>query len=113
MSINAFKYYLGIVPGGYSCKKCGVQGCKLWRESHTYNIPVAPMCCDCISNLKKVDINQINNNGQVPFHLAGMWIDQFGGCVPAVPSEDGSGFYGYGSIPQAGANWWYNLPNRI
>lgn len=36
--------------------------------------------------------------------------DQIGWMVPAVPTEDGTSFWGYTSVPQAGCVWWANLP---
>lgn len=32
--------------------------------------------------------------------------------VPASPTEDGSGFYGYTSVPENICKWWENLPTR-
>jgi hypothetical protein len=33
-----------------------------------------------------------------------------GSMAPAIPTEDGSTFWGYSSVPEDGCNWWYALP---
>lgn len=38
--------------------------------------------------------------------------DQIGLFVPAVPLEDGRGYWGYSSVPTEGCQWWKNLPTR-
>lgn len=42
----------------------------------------------------------------------GMQTDTIGWRVPAVPTEDGTAFYGYTSVPADGCEWWRRLPTR-
>ena len=37
---------------------------------------------------------------------------QIGWYVPAIPDEEGLGYWGYTSVPQEGIDWWQALPTR-
>lgn len=46
-----------------------------------------------------------------PTGAGGQFTCKIGMLVPAVPSEDGYGWWGLGYIPNSGARWCLNLPN--
>lgn len=83
------------VPKTYKCSKCGIRGVKLWRPYNSFNIELLCAACAEIDQKKKVDLEK---------------SDQIGWFIPAVPSEDGVGYWGYTSVPQAGVDWWKKLP---
>lgn len=39
--------------------------------------------------------------------------DSIGFRLPAIPDEEGVGYWGYSSVPQVGVNWWKRLPLRV
>src|SRR5574338_384824 len=81
-------------PPDYKCHACGVHGVRLWREYQT----CAPrlLCRSC---------------AQVDQKCEHRWSkgDQIGWYVPAVPDEEGVGYWGYTSVPIEGCRWWYRL----
>jgi hypothetical protein len=114
VTTNQFKYSLGIVPGGYQCGTCKKRGCKLWREYNTFLNHQALYCCDYAGKNQKKDISQIDERGKIPDpDLGGYGSDQIGWLVPAVPTQDGTTYWGYTSVPQDGCDWWYGLPTRV
>lgn len=70
------------VPDSYHCGKCGALGVRLWRQSHTFADSVQLRCSAC----KAED------------------------DVPAVPTPDGSTYWGCSSVPSGGDAWWRALP---
>lgn len=120
---NSFSYSDTITPKGYECGTCGKSGCKLWREYQTFLDQQSLSCCDCAGKSQKKDVSTIDEEGCIlcePFLDAnGREIgsryrcDQIGWRVPAIPTEDGSTYWGYSSVPQKGVNWWKRLPARV
>lgn len=100
------KYSAPGVPRAYKCGKCGATGCKLWREYQT----VAPklLCAPCAAANQNRDISGIDGRGAMP---DGSRRDRsIGWYVPAIPDEEGVGYWGYTSVPQIGIEWWERLP---
>jgi hypothetical protein len=59
-----------------------------------------------------VDISEIDDDGKIPFEKR--WrTDSIGWYVPAVPDEEGVGYWGYGSVPPEGVAWWRGLPTLL
>lgn len=101
-------YSSGKTPKKYKCAKCKVTGVKLWREYQTFSPQL--LCADCaVKDQKKNYV--VNADGKVEDEH-GDRSDQIGWYVPAVPDEEGAGYWGYTSVPQEGVNWWKQLPTR-
>ena len=83
--------------GGYTCAKCGAKGVKLWRDYQTCLDSQTLTCRSC----------SLAKSGKNADDLRG---DQIGWLVPAVPTADGSTFWGYSSVPSAAVKWWRALP---
>ena len=99
-------YASGKTPEEYKCHGCGKTGVKLWREYQ--RIKPKLLCAECAAEDQKEDISKINLDGSREIKI-GM-TDTIGWYVPAVPDEEGLGFWGYTSVPDAGVNWWKHLP---
>lgn len=84
----------------YKCAICGIDGVRLWRDYNTCANAVDLRCVVCAAKLDK--------KLEGPFVFADG--DQLGGLVPAVPTEDGSTFWGYSSVDGEGVLWWNALP---
>lgn len=104
------------VPADYVCENCGGTNCKLWREYQTFCPSL--MCATCAAVLQGKDISGMDADGLYPsvMEINGEDVDmgrsdQIGWMVPAVPDEEGAGYWGYTSVPQAGCDWWKNLPS--
>lgn len=108
---NAFSYSNPVIPNGYKCGTCGKSGCKLWREYQTFLDQQTLECCDCAGKGQDKDVSTIDADGRRESDICGR-TDQIGWRIPAVPTEDGSTYWGYSSVPQAGVNWWRSLPTR-
>ena len=92
-------------PRDYKCSKCGATGVKLWRTKYQTTL----LCADCAAKEEGEDISTLDSNGK---HLNDMGSNtrQIGLFLPAIPTEDGIGFWT--SAPKSGWNWWRKLPNR-
>ncbi len=105
--------YGGGAPTRYRCTSCGVHGVKLWREYQTIARVTTLECATCaIKSQKKtgtVDENALWDDPTMP----GRKTDQIGWRIPAVPTEDGSTFWGYSSVPGAAVVWWKRLPTSL
>lgn len=93
---------------GYVCHKCRGSGVKLWREYNTSLDQQFLICAWCAGV-------SVDSDGRCADRL-GMMTDQIdvpkhGLMVPAVPTEDGSAFWGYTSVPDGGVKWWRSLPS--
>jgi hypothetical protein len=100
ISIEPFQYASSTTPKGYVCS-CGKTDRKLYREYQTFLNHQKLHCVDCaLKNQNK----ELVGEGRAP--------DQIGWLVAAVPTEDGSTFWGFSSVPQAGCDWWHALPDR-
>ncbi len=98
-------YSNALTPADYKCAKCGGTGCKLWREYQMFSPQLLCAGCACDDQKKT---NNVDAEGWRTED--GRKLDQIGWYVPAVPTEDGIGYWGYSSVPEAGANWWRALP---
>lgn len=95
MTCAAFKYTDRATPAGYACK-CGRHGVRLWRAYQTFRPRL--LCVECALSDQSVDPDALRSS------------DQIGWFVPAVPLEEGGGFWGYASVPDEAVAWWYALP---
>lgn len=108
--INGTAIYLdGIALASYKCAHCRVTGCKLWREYQTMCPQL--LCCDCAAKNQRKNIDDMDIYGKISSRL-GHRTDSIGWYVPAIPTEDETGYWGYTSVPGPGCDWWYSLPNR-
>lgn len=95
-------------PEGYVCSRCGRSGVKLWRE---YNAGKPNLVCVICAGLQaKVDTSTVDADGLHNTNLGRM--DAIGWNVPAIPDEEGAGWWGYTTVPDAGIRWWGALPTR-
>lgn len=101
----ARNYLAGKLPKHYRCDACGATGIKLWREYQTCTPRLLCAPCACADQKKPDDVNAAGCRGR-------RGGDQIGWYVPAVPDEEGIGYWGYTSVPQAGVTWWRRLPTR-
>lgn len=109
MDLGKVDYASGKVPSGYRCRKCRASGCKLWREYQT-NSPRL-LCAGCaMVDQGKTGVVDASGNFNDGIGLGS--TDQIGWYVPAVPDEEGIGYWGYSAVPQAGCDWWHSLPTR-
>ena len=105
----AVDYATTTTPKDYKCKHCGAKGCKLWREYQTMMPQL--LCADCaVKNQKKNYVVEEDGTHKSEHHSG--TSDQIGWYVPAVPTDDGYGYWGYTSVPDAGVQWWNRLPLR-
>lgn len=123
-------YAGAIPPSEYHCGKCGALGIKLWREYQAFLNHQSLLCAACAcgeqSNDRKsysicaldtgkVSVTTTYNPQTEPklheiFGGSSDGGDQIGRRIPAVPTEDGSSYWGYSSVPDAACAWWYRLP---
>ena len=85
------------LPDGYVCTDCGVTGCKLWR--HLWYCDDL-LCVDCVGLRRSVDVTGVDDHIEIE------------GWVPAIPLEEGSGYWSYGEVPRLAVRWWTRLPIR-
>jgi hypothetical protein len=113
MNIGSFSYKIKVeIPKDYTCRGCGAHGVKLWREYNTFANRTTLECCVCAGKSQKKDISKISAEGRIPDpDFPSVLSDQIGWMVPAVPTEEGNGFWGYTAVPEDGVNWWRALPN--
>lgn len=126
-ALGPVDYSSATPPAEYHCGKCGTltSGVKLWRDYQTFLNHQSLLCADCACAEQ--------NNGERTFTVAagekgraivsttytpdrygmnGPSGDQIGWRVPAVPTRDGSTYWGYTSVPLDGVTWWKRLPLR-
>lgn len=96
------------VPKEYVCAECGATNCKLWREYQTFDPQL--LCCDCAGKDQEKDVSTMDHRGMRDTDMGP--TDQIGWYVPAVPDEEGLGYWGYTSVPVEGVAWWRSLPTR-
>jgi len=112
MKIGKFKYRTA-APSGYRCKHCGADDCKLWREPNTMASHVELHCVMCArarATDRGISLSDTDHYGRTIDGRVDQRTDQLGDLVPAIPTEDGSTFWGYSSVPHAGVCWWKGLP---
>lgn len=93
--MNPFRYVDPGTPPWYVCGQCGTGHCKLWRR---YQEAVVELTCRTCTGVRE--------NGKEISPKGSSW----GWSIAAVPMENGLAYHGYGSVPDNGCNWWYNLP---
>lgn len=101
-------YLNNYCPPDYRCGRCGAAKVKLWRDGGSF-FSITLMCatCACITQGKNVDVDSDGmNKGKYGRS------DQIGWFVPAVPTEDERGYWGYTSVPEQACVWWKKLPVR-
>lgn len=95
----------------YACVGCSAIGVKLWRDYQTSADACELRCAECATRL---EVARNKNSDRSPLCEDGVFTfrdgDQIGGLVPAVPTDDGSTFWGYTSISPGGVAWWHDLP---
>lgn len=114
MGVESFSYRSYEVPVGYTCSKCQTHGVKLWRVYQTMGIELCCAKCACEACDEDIDPKTIDDDGMRPrikeYAQPGERTDQIGIWIPAVPDEEGDGFWGYTSVPDWGCEWWKSLP---
>lgn len=115
-----FTYVSGETPETYKCQVCGAKRVKLWRKYQTFVQDNTLICASCLSRMQKKDgfvpIFRDTKHGARWTKPAGSCLqesDSIGNFVPAVPTEENDTFWGYTSVPQAGCQWWNQLPNGM
>lgn len=96
------------VPENYKCSKCNAHGVKLWRECNVFFDHNDMSCCRCASAEEGVNVESDSDGKHVD--RFGLFTDQIGSLVPAVPTEDGDSCWGYTSVPRSGVLWWKSIP---
>lgn len=97
-------------PPNYKCGKCEATGCKLWRLYNTFLDFQILLCAECAAKDQKKDISDMDESGIYTSKPCDMRIDQIGYYIPAVPTKENNNYWGYTSVPEAGVEWWKNLP---
>ena len=99
-ALSPFKYE-DEIPTEYRCGGCDAFGVRLYRDYQTFMAHQRLLCTACAETA-----------GSEPREVDPVHPDQIGWMVAAVPTEDGSTFWGFTSVPDAGVKWWRNLPVR-
>jgi len=100
--MKPFSYAKREIPSEYRCAGCQVHGVKLWRTRHIDTLWCSIHAGRIAGYQPVVDANGSNRH-------RGDVTDQIGPLVPAIPTEDGSSFWGYTSVPEEGISWWRSL----
>lgn len=100
-------YSSPVVPNDYVCsgEGCGRRGVKLWRLYNTFLDHQRLLCAECACDREGV-ANEVDAEGKLPDRRT----NQIGALIPAVPTEDGSTFCGYSSVPEIAVRWWKGIP---
>jgi len=110
--MQGIDYSKQTTPDAYRCCNCDIDGCKLWRESSTFSPDL--LCAKCAAENQLASIADIDTKGTRSSDLIpGSRTDQIGGYVPAVPDEEGIGYWSYGAIPEVAYKWWQQLPTAL
>lgn len=104
-------YSSGNTPPDYQCTVCGKSDVKLWRELGVL-LPTPLYCTQHAAEHEERSIIDMDANGTIPDQFTGTPTDCIGNFGPAVPTEDGTSYWSYTSIPSAGIAWWQALPNQ-
>lgn len=89
--------YSGPPPPEYHCGECTMAGVRLYRQYNTFARNTDLLCTACTENEAKKPVDP-------------HYPDQCGWRVAAVPTEDGTTFWGFTSVPEPGVRWWRDLP---
>lgn len=104
MNIGTIDYASPNTPPEYKCSQCGATGIKMWRQYQTFADNIDLLCADDAMKAEKKK-GTVGDDGKWDDGYGR--TDQIGGCVPAVPTEEG-----YTSVPFKGVQWWKKLPLR-
>jgi hypothetical protein len=91
--------YADEIPPEYHCEKCGAFKVRLYRDYQTFAEHTRLLCTACAERA-----------GDEPRKVDPEHPDQIGWMVAAVPTENGTTFWGFTSVPDAGVKWWRGLP---
>lgn len=138
--MTPFHYESATVPPQYHCAKCRVPGVKLWRTYVAVMLPIPLTCasctcasctcasCACAEQSVHGRSRKVAHNAEgavvvtttydpdlepvlyAAFREGDRDMNQIGRYVPAIPTEDGVGYWGFTAVPEAGIRWWRNLP---
>ena len=87
-----FSYSDAGTPAFYKCGTCGASGCKLWRYAATFSIDLE--CATCLGKRAGCTFDALGKTQwKVGDHVRNVMTECAGGCVPAVPAQDG-GYWG-------------------
>ena len=100
-AISPFSYSESETPEGYVCDDCGAKGVRLYMDAYTSLENQVLRCRACAIAKEKPSLEK-------PFHSESE--HSIGWLVAAVPTEDGSTFWGFTSVPDEGVQWWNGLP---
>jgi hypothetical protein len=105
-------YSSDTTPNTYHCRgeNCSKHRVKLWRNYQSFRQTL--LCVDCAAKDQDKTLPDLDGNGTHTGSSTGQRTDQIGWLVPAIPTEDGEGFWSYGAIPDPGYSWWQRLPLR-
>lgn len=91
----------------YKCSACAAEGGKLWRP---YQVAYPELLCVECALKDQNKLGPVDAEGY-RIDSEGDKTDMIGWFVPAVPTGRGN-FWGYGSIPAKGLQWWRMLPTQ-
>lgn len=95
----------------YTCTRCGVTDCKLWRQYQAFLNHIELMCVDCAAKDQDMKLVDLGPNG-LHTDKFGRRTDQIGWMIPACPTVEFDTFWGYTSVPEDRIAWWQSLPLR-
>ena len=100
-----------LVPVGYECGVCGTFGSKMWRLNTAGSTDL--FCVYCAAKREGKKPEEIDESGRTPHeHFSEVRFFEIGGLLPAIPDEEGTGYWFSSSAPEAAWLWWENLPTR-
>lgn len=97
--LSKFSYISGEIPKEYICSICNANGIKLYRKYQTFLDQQKLYCKACAF---KDQTHNLTGDCCVGKYVIG-WL------VAAVPTEDGSTYWGFTSVPDDGVKWWDGL----
>ncbi len=104
------RYLNPVPPPGYRCSSCQITGVKLWRNYGESTMEAKLLCATCAASNQSKSITDIDAEGKHTIVGVGCRTEHIGWYVPAIPLEDGHGFWGFISIPEIANKWWIALP---
>ena len=118
MKLGPLRYKSGEIPESYVCGVCGASGCKLWREYQTPMSQQRLYCGPCAIKETRDPSREgtaIRPDGKASWFPTGctepVWMDSVGRLCAGIPTEDGTTFWGYTSVPEPALAWWRGLPS--
>lgn len=96
----------------YRCMQCGVDGVKLWRNYNSGNTRHELHCAACALQDQKAilpELATVKTDGTMELPN-GTSTNRIGQLVPAIPTEEGSTFWGLRGITARAKRWWESLP---